>query len=186
VTKREPSSTVSIFRQNGDQVDLLVLGDSMIVLPDSQITDKRIDAFQLVPRSIYQGRLAAGYGYDDMHHQLLRELQTQQAQCRNTEAGYWIAEAAPEAADHAITLSRPVSAVPWAVLATDGAYNTMTHLQLNDWPRVARADDHQLAALLDRCQAWERDEDPDGHQLPRAKRHDDKALAAVQLDRSTR
>src|SRR5437879_4777762 len=58
---KSPSSTVSIFRQNGDQVDLLVLGDSMIVLPDSQITDKRIDAFQLVPRSIYQGRLAAGY-----------------------------------------------------------------------------------------------------------------------------
>jgi hypothetical protein len=37
-----------------------------------------------------------------------------------------------------------------------------------------------------RCQAWERDEDPDARQLPRAKCHDDKALAAVQLDRSTR
>ncbi|WP_106177190.1 hypothetical protein [Prauserella shujinwangii] len=58
----------------------------------------------------------------------------------------------------------------------------MTRLHLDDWPRIARADETDLAAPLDRCQIWERDADPDGRQLPRAKRHDDKALAAVQLD----
>lgn len=31
--------------------------------------------------------------------------------------------------------------------------------------------------MLQRCQTWETDEDPDGQKLPRAKRHDDKSIA---------
>jgi hypothetical protein len=36
-----------------------------------------------------------------------------------------------------------------------------------------------LAAFLQRCHDWGENDDPDGRQFPRAKRHDDKAIATV-------
>jgi hypothetical protein len=36
-----------------------------------------------------------------------------------------------------------------------------------------------LAALLGSADRWEAETDPDGQVLPRAKRHDDKTIAAV-------
>jgi hypothetical protein len=176
-----PSSTVTILRQAGDTVDLLGLGDSVAVLPGTVLTDGRMDELDLAPRRQYQQRLANGGGYDETHRLLLRELQTQQGHQRNQPGGFWIAEASPDAAQHALVARFRLSAVPWAVLATDGAYNTMTHLGLTDWPAIAHASADELYSILNRCQQWERDEDPQAQQFPRAKRHDDKAIAAVQL-----
>ncbi|PKV93942.1 hypothetical protein ATK30_4802 [Amycolatopsis echigonensis] len=176
-----PSSTVTILRRKGPSVDVLALGDSVIVLPDEVVTDDRIDDLNLEPRRLYRERLASGKGYDDTHRRLLRELQEQQAVRRNAEGGYWIAEAVPDAADHAVTASFSVEAVPWAVLATDGAYDVMTHLGLDDWPVLSKADGAELSALLERCQSWEDEVDPAAVSLPRAKRHDDKAIAVVDV-----
>ena len=36
-----------------------------------------------------------------------------------------------------------------------------------------------LMAVLLQCQDWEEDHDPEGRELPRAKRHDDKSLAVA-------
>jgi hypothetical protein len=174
-----PSSTVTIARELDGWLDLLVLGDNLVVLPDETITDERMDQLDLAPHRKYRERLAAGAGYDDEHRAILRELQTQRAQRRNREGGYWIAEADPDAACHAITTQRPISETPWAVLATDGAYNTMQHLGRNDWPTLVGANAEQLDAELARCQDWEVTGDPDASELPRAKRHDDKSLAAI-------
>lgn len=180
---QSPSSTVTIARELDGHLDLLVLGDNLVVLPDETITDERMDQLDLAPRRKYQERLAAGAGYDDEHRAILRELQTQQAERRNREGGYWIAEADPDAASHALTTRRPISQTPWAVLATDGAYNTMQHLGLNDWPTLVNASAEQLDAELARCQDWESTGDPDASELPRAKRHDDKSLAVLTLGR---
>lgn len=180
-----PSSTVTILRQRSDHVDTLALGDSVIVLPFGVISDGRIDDLRLPERDEYRQRLASGHGYDERHAELLRELQTEQAERRNVEGGYWIAEADPNAAHHALHDTHAVADVPWAVLATDGAYNTMTHLGIDDWPSIANADDGHLAELLEHCQTWEHADDPQGQQLPRAKRHDDKAIAAVRLNPAT-
>jgi hypothetical protein len=179
---QSPSSTVTITRELDDHLDLLVLGDNLVVLPDDTITDERMDQLDLAPRRKYQERLAAGAGYDDEHRAILRELQTQQAQRRNREGGYWIAEADPDAACHAITTRRPISETPWAVLATDGAYNTMQHLELNDWPSIVEADSHELNFVLEQCKEWESGIDPQGSKLPRAKRHDDKSIARIQFN----
>jgi len=176
-----PSSTVAIARARQDTADLLVLGDTDIVTPHETVRDDRLAQLSLAPHQKYRDRLAAGGGYDDEHRRLLRELQAEQAQHRNHDGGYWIAEASPEAARHAMTASHPVSETPWLVLATDGAYKTMAHLELDDWPSVARGTEQQLAAVLARCREWEQHQDPQGRDLPRAKRHDDKCLAAVQL-----
>lgn len=174
-----PSSTVTIARQDGDEVDFLMLGDNVVVLPDRVLTDDRQDQLDLAPRRRYRERLTAGTGYDDEHHVLLVELQTRQAQLRNRPDGYWIAEADPAAAEHALLVRRPLAETPWAVLATDGAYNTMDYLGLDDWAELAAGEADQLADVLRQCDAWEAQADPDGHALPRSKRHDDKTLAAI-------
>ncbi|MDQ0379048.1 hypothetical protein [Amycolatopsis thermophila] len=131
---------------------------------DGVLTDERMDELDLAPRRQYRQRLAGGY--DETHHALLRQLQTQQGERRNRPRGFWIAEASAEAAHHALVERRRVSEVSWAVLATDGAYNTMTHVGLTDWPAIAQAGPSELSAILDRCQQWERDRDPDARQFP--------------------
>src|SRR5699024_8576586 len=92
-----PSSTVTIARRSGDVLDLAMLGDNLVILPNEVLTDERMDALDLAPRRKYRERLAAGNGYDDEHRAILQELQTQQAQHRNRDGGYWIAETNPEA-----------------------------------------------------------------------------------------
>ncbi len=54
----------------------------------------------------------------------------------------------------------------------------LQHLGLDNWPAIA-ADPTQASRLLRRASAWEAYADPDGRQLPRAKRHDDKTLAVI-------
>ncbi|MGH3736818.1 MAG: hypothetical protein ACRDT6_14590 [Micromonosporaceae bacterium] len=174
-----PCSTVTILRELDGQIEILVLGDNLVILAGEHITDDRMDQLRLAPRREYRERLAAGYGYDTTHHVLLRQLQTQQAAMRNRPGGYWIAEADPSAAEHALLIRRSVESVPWAVLATDGAYETMRHLGLAGWKRLATMDEVELARVLRRCHSWESEVDPHGQALPRAKRHDDKALAGI-------
>jgi hypothetical protein len=174
-----PSSTVTVVRDLADALEVLILGDNLVIMPNDIITDNRLDRLDLAPRRTYRDRLAAGFGYDDEHRAVLRELQAEQAKWRNREGGYWIAEAEPAAAAHAIVRGCPITAAPWAVLATDGAYHTMLHLGLTDWPMLVKTDTRQLAGVLHRCDRWEADTDPSGVRLPRAKRHDDKSLATV-------
>ncbi|WP_116052011.1 hypothetical protein [Amycolatopsis palatopharyngis] len=174
-----PSSTITILRELGDHLDLLVLGDNLVMLPDETITDDRVDRLELPPRRKYRERLAAGAGFDEEHRAILRELQTQQAQRRNRVGGYWTAETDPAAAWQAITRRRRVSRTPWAILASDGAYNTMQYLGITDWSTLAAADTEELDTTLMRCQCWETANDPAGAALPRAKCHDDKSLAVV-------
>jgi hypothetical protein len=181
-----PSSTVVMLRVTGGQVDLLALGDSYIFYdagPDGTgvLTDDRQAALRLPQRREYRQRLAAGNGYDAAHRDLLRALQREQRKHRNRLGGYWIAEADPAAARHARTLTLPLSAMSWAVLATDGAVNTARHLGLDDWPELARFDSGALARFLERCEQWEESADPAGRLFPRAKRHDDKTIASVIL-----
>ncbi|SNR93512.1 hypothetical protein SAMN06265360_1374 [Haloechinothrix alba] len=181
-----PSSTVAIARARARWLDVLVLGDTDVITPGHAVKDVRIDALDLAPRRRYRERLAAGTGYDDEHRRLLRELQHEQAKHRNREGGYWIAEAAPEAAKHALTEQLPASETPWAILVTDGAYEVMEHLDLDDWPQLAEAMSSELEATLRRCHTWEQHEDPDARSLPRAKRHDDKSIATIQCQTSAR
>jgi hypothetical protein len=177
-----PSSTVTIARERDEYLDLLLLGDNYVILPGGEIlTDDRIDRLDLEPRRRYRERLAAGHGFDDEHRRLLRELQAQQAQHRNKPGGYWIVETDSAAATNAVEIRRSVAAAPWAILATDGAYNLMNHLGFTAWPSYVLANSSLLDELLLRCEQWESVTDSEARRLPRAKCHDDKALAIVRL-----
>ncbi|WIX78761.1 hypothetical protein QRX50_46790 [Amycolatopsis carbonis] len=176
---RSPSSTVTILREHAGTIDILILGDNLVALPGTTLTDDRLSRLDLAPSRHYRHRLARGAGFDETHRETLRQLQSQQAARRNQEGGYWIAEADPAAAQHAVTSRFPVGDVPWAVLATDGAYKPMQYLGLADWPMLAGSEKADLERVLHQCEVWEAFTDPIAAQLPRAKRHDDKSLAVV-------
>jgi len=99
---------VSIVRVDGAHVDVLVLGDSPVIVGpiDEQpemVVDDRLSRLANPYRAEYRRRLADGHGYDEPHRAMLREMQTIQAAHRNRAEGYFIAETDPNAADHAIT-----------------------------------------------------------------------------------
>ncbi len=181
VAGASPSSTVTILRRRGDHIDILMLGDNLLVLPDQTITDPRLDNLDIPEHRHYRQRLAAGTGFDDTHRDLLAALQRRQAACRNTLGGYWIAETDPAAAYHAIHTTVHIEQNPWAVLATDGAYKPMRHLGIADWVDIGTRRSAELKGILIRCHSWEHDIDPDARILPRAKRHDDKTLVTARF-----
>ncbi len=178
-----PSSTVTILRTRDHHVDLFVLGDSPLYYGTDHhatvLADTRLADLDLPESRRYRNRLREGWGYDDEHRALLRRLQERQRAWRNIDGGYWIAEADPAVAHHAFTATLSVGDLSWAVLATDGITNPLTYLGRADWAAVAVKSDRQLAGLLTAAQQWERNDDPTGRLFPRAKRHDDKTIAAV-------
>lgn len=176
-----PSSTVAICRVCSDEsVDLLVLGDTQIAIPGRVMRDDRLGGVAQDQREAYVSRLTAGHGYDNQHRSLLKALQEEQLRHRNRVGGYWIAEADPAAARHALTHRVRVEEGSWFVLATDGAYRPMELNAWDDWEQVADLHASGLWDLLARCHERET-ADPDGLAMPRAKRHDDKSLVAVRL-----
>ncbi len=179
---RSPSSTVTILRTRDQAADLYALGDSPVHYGTDHtatvFTDHRLAVVAPDECTHYVTRLRAGHGFDEHHRVALIALQRAQRQARNTPGGYWIAEADPQAAYHAVEQLVASDAIAWAVLATDGAAEYIDHVGLA-WPTVAQHDGEHLAALLKQADAWETETDPDGHDLPRAKPHDDKTLAAI-------
>lgn len=180
-----PSSTVAIVQVRHDTVEVLVLGDTTVIVGfrngrNEVVTDDRLNRLTLPESAEYQRRLAEGFGYDEIHRGLLRELQRQQRGHRNRNTGYWIAEADPSAAEHAVLGSYPRDSVGWVIVATDGAHDTLEALGIG-WPEIANRTPAGLTDLLNRCHDWEADTDPDGRLLPRAKRHDDKTIAVILL-----
>ncbi|WP_192909351.1 protein phosphatase 2C domain-containing protein [Gandjariella thermophila] len=177
-----PSSTVLILRKSSENIDLLLLGDSTALVKTTyhdephRITDTRLAAVAPEYHDKYRSRLRTGSGYDNTHRALLRSLQEEQLAARNTPGGYWIAEADPSAAEHAIVQSFPIDTVEWCILATDGAQRPVDHLGI-PWERIAEMTDDQLAEQLQELQEWESRNDPSGALLPRAKVHDDKLIA---------
>ena len=177
-----PSSTVAILRARPGAADLFVLGDSPIHYGTRQaahlLADGRLDMVARAEGEHYTRRLRAGHGYDDGHLAAMVALQRAQRAVRNRPGGYWIAEVEPGAAFHGVTATLAPHQIGWAVLATDGAADLLDHAG-HDWSAVAQRDSEQLAALLRKLDEWEATADPDGRDLPRPKRHDDKTIAAI-------
>lgn len=180
-----PSSTVTILRARREAVDLYALGDSPIHYGVDRtvhrFADDRLAALPLAERRQYIEALQSGGGYGEKHRARLGYLQRAQRALRNRAHGYWIAETDPVAAYHALTAEVPTSRITWAVLATDGAADFIEHHGMPEWPDVAQLSREPLTGLLYQLHAWEETCDPDGQQLPRAKRHDDKTFAVIRL-----
>ena len=141
----------------------------------TRLSDDRLQHIAADQRRAYREHLRRGSGFGQQHRDRLRELQRSESPHRNQSGGYWIAEADPAAADELNIRSFPRDSVRWVVLATDGIQKHMDRLG-GGWHEIAAQDDQQLVDLLCTAQQWETDTDPDGIELPRSKRHDDKIV----------
>lgn len=174
-----PSSTVSIARRRGDEVDLLVLGDSPIYIgPGGELlTDDRLARLHLPSRTKAYERLRQGAGFDDAHRELVRAVRAEQLPLLNEPGGYWIAEARPEAGHEAVFRTVPAD-LPWLVMLTDGVDKPLCHLGVPVATLLRRTRD-ELEGLLRELHEWEERKDPAAADLPRFKRHDDKTAVVV-------
>ncbi|WP_370946223.1 protein phosphatase 2C domain-containing protein [Amycolatopsis sp. cg5] len=158
--RNSPSSTVAIARWTEDRVDTLVLADSPIVVC---------------------GRNGVEVVFDDRLSSLRsnKKLRTGKDvyQLRNTEGGFWVAEADPKAAYQALRRSWRREEIDVVMLASDGVSAGVDEYGLFSWLDVASMKPHEV---LETVRAAER-EDPDGKRWPRSKIHDDQALAVVRF-----
>jgi hypothetical protein len=178
-----PESTVTIARWDTDAVEVYVLSDSPAVIYDEHgrytvVRDDRLESVGAAHRTVYREHLRAGHGYDHALHDLIAQVQLDERAARNTADGYWIAEADPDAADHAVTKRIPHVDIDAVLLLTDGASAAVDeYRQPPDWTAVRTALDlHGIQRFLDAIHALE-ETDPNGHRWPRSKPHDDKTLA---------
>ncbi|KQY30518.1 hypothetical protein ACFQ9R_34015 [Nocardia sp. NPDC056541] len=178
-----PSSTVALVRVEPDAVNALILGDSSLVIGQrggevATYTDDRLAQLNLPEADLYRRFLKYGWGYSGRHRKILEDLQIAERAQRNRPGGYWIAEADPHAAEHALSVRIPRDELSWIVVATDGVADLIPPLGLS-WSEVAQMSTPQLDALLHDIHTWEAETDPDGQAFPRAKRHDDKTVAVL-------
>jgi hypothetical protein len=178
VEGRSPSTTVSIVRWSDEYVDALVLGDSpvLVELQSGEIVPLIDDRLARLPeRAQYEPLPRNHPAAKDRWQQLIQYERSK----RNQPDGYWIAEANPDAARHALTGRWGRGQVSHALALTDGIADCVTVFQsLPDWRAVldvARSDLRQLVAISERAE----DSDPGGQRWPRTKHRDDKAAAFV-------
>ncbi|MEV5543527.1 protein phosphatase 2C domain-containing protein [Saccharopolyspora shandongensis] len=144
-----PSTTVTLLRVCGDDLEYLVLADSPMVLDVAgearPIIDDRIDHLP-------------GYSLE-----VVRDL-------RNQPGGFWVASTKPEAAHEAVHGLLPVAGVRRAVLLTDGASCYVDRFGLGDWADLLDLVEHAgPMELLRRVRAAEAAET----RRRRGKLHDD-------------
>ncbi|HEV7648341.1 MAG TPA: hypothetical protein VGP26_09290 [Actinophytocola sp.] len=180
-----PSSTVALVRWDEAVVEGLVLADSPVAVETaggvSTLEDDRIAKLPR-PGGTYRDRLRGGEGYGADHVAALRTSATAVGRLRNTEGGFWVAEADPDAAYEARRATWPRADVRRILLASDGvACGVDDYRIFPDWAAVfALVADKGADAVLDAVRAAE-ESDPHGTRWPRPKRHDDQALAIVEF-----
>lgn len=182
--ERSPYSTASLVRWDATTLDVLVLGDSPVVvaLADGGVAvveDRRLEPVGAQVRARYRRHLAEGNGFGAGLDALVAQVQEVERTLRNRDGGFWVAGAVPEAAAQAVRRSWPVADVAAVAVMSDGVSAAVTDYGTLDWPGlVHRVRTEGAAAVVDAVHAAELT-DPDGRRWPRTKRHDDKALVAL-------
>ncbi|MTD58729.1 hypothetical protein [Amycolatopsis pithecellobii] len=154
-----PSSTVAMLRWSSDLVEGLVLADSPIVAfgPDGAepLTDDRLAQLRR------KGSLNTTADAEAL---------------RNQPGGFWVAEADPAAAAHAVYRRWPRGWLDAVVLASDGVSTGVDDYGLFDWDELlSTARNRGLCSVLEAVRTAE-STDPHRERWPRPKLHDDQAL----------
>lgn len=146
-----PSATAAIVRWTADTIDALVLCDTPVVAfgrSTQVLADTRLEDLRPDP-------------------DILR--------WKNKPGGYWVAEAEPVAAHHALIASWPRTEIEEVIVATDGVSCGVSEYGLFTWEQLARM---PLGEALDRIREAERG-DSEHKRWPRYKTHDDQAIARL-------
>ncbi|GHJ35929.1 protein phosphatase 2C domain-containing protein [Streptomyces sp. TS71-3] len=162
---RTPQATVVLARWDDDQVEHLVLSDSvlLVVEADGGVVPVLDDRLHRLPRRA-----------------LATETVTD-ATLRNKEGGFFTAAADPEVASRAVAGVRPRSEVQAVAALTDGATRWVEKFHEGDWAdSLALLRKEGPQALVDRVRALER-ADTDRVFLRRSKTHDDASVIYAEL-----
>lgn len=192
VAGSSPAATVSMVRHGGETIDALVLADTPVIARTvhgkfDPVRDERLA--QLVSGrpeyEEYRRWLLAGRGFGAPEHRaLLQKLRTHQIRHLNNGApgGYWVAEAVPEAARHAVVRSWPTADIADILVMTDGVSAGVEEYGLYPtWEDLAQACLTGSPATVVRAIQDAEADDPDGRRWPRYKVSDDKALAFLRF-----
>ena len=173
-----PSTTVSIVRWHAGSLDVLVLCDSPVVVVDRSGTVHEIRDERL---RYVNDALGRPTGFQSQNRDGWRAFVLRQQEHRNRASGYWVAEADPRAAHHAVLASWPLDQVMGVLAMTDGVSKGVdTYSTPPTWRDAFCVAVRDPALLVDVVHEAERS-DPNGLRWPRSKRHDDKALAVVRF-----
>ncbi|WP_049568204.1 protein phosphatase 2C domain-containing protein [Nocardiopsis sp. SBT366] len=155
-----PSATVILVRLTGEQLDYLVLSDSVLLIRHANGTVSTIADTRLDDLKTELGRERSGA------KRSVRPL-------RNTPGGFWTAGVDARAADEALTGSLPLSDVTGFAAMTDGATRGVEVFGSQTWQDCYRmASQDGPGALIDHVRDQEH-RDAQGQRYQRAKSHDD-------------
>jgi hypothetical protein len=167
------AATVALLRPTPDGLDYLVLCDAFIVHDDGTdvgvVTDPRFENAIARVRTKY----LTGTAFDTKEHVAqFRAAAEEKQRLTNTEAGYWIAAATPQAAHHAVTGTLSLTTRRIALL-TDGASRAVDVFGLFDWRELLNLiSEDGPEELIRQVRKAEREDDT-GTSRPRFKKHDD-------------
>ncbi len=175
-----PSTTVSVVRWTDDTVDVLVLGDTPVIVytRDGAVHEVRDDRLAHIDAPVDMDTPGTfGFDQPDQWHDLVAIERA----ARNKPGGYWIAEATPEAAHQAVRAQWPRRSVAAVLVLTDGVADGVdVYGTPPDWPTALQLATPDPQVLVDLVHETEQG-DLDGVRWPRTKRHDDKAAALVRF-----
>ncbi|GHC47171.1 protein phosphatase 2C domain-containing protein [Streptomyces flavofungini] len=182
---RTPQATVVLARWDAERVEYLVLSDSALLVAGADgeveaVLDPRLDQLPAAVREQRDVVRALPRGSAERQAEGRRYAAAVEA-LRNAEGGFFTAAADPAVAARAVTGTRPRAAVTALAALTDGAGRWVETFREGDWAEcfgLLRKSGPQ--ALVDRVRELER-ADPEGAGFPRGKRHDDAAVAYVEL-----
>jgi hypothetical protein len=128
-----PAASVTIVRERDQDLDYLVLFDSVIVLDGPSdlkvVTDRRVDAFAQAEESAIREHPIGS----PEHQARVDELVAAQRRHRNQPGGYWVAGAKPAAAYEAVAGSLPRSLITRVALLSDGVSCLVDRYGAGDW-----------------------------------------------------
>jgi hypothetical protein len=194
VAGASPAATVSIVRRRSDHIDALVLGSTPVITLTAKgkiiiVRDDRLT--RLITRApehaAYRARLRVGGGFEaPEHHDLLRRLREHQIRHANraTAQAYWVAEAVPQAARHAVVAAWPTSDLTEILIATAGVSAAVEEYPVfASWTELAAVCRDRGPGQAVRVVHEAERADPTGVRWPREEPHADKALAVVTFAR---
>jgi len=164
VDPSSPQATVLLLRRSDEDVDVLMLGDSFLVLDrhgaePEVITDGREVAVRAHARRSVDGLIEGTAEFAKAWERAVAVMRSR----RNQTGGYWIAKDDPQAAAQAVTDRHPVSGLAGAALLTNGASRLVDPYEVCDWPDVLNLLRMQGPVhVLDLLRATEAQQRPDG------------------------
>ncbi|MFD3821590.1 integrase [Streptomyces sp. NPDC058625] len=172
--RASPTSTVVAVRAGAGALEYLVLGDSTLLLADTEgktaaITDQRLDE---VGKRL-RGPVDVLPTGSPEHAAALAEYRDALTELRNRPGGFWIAGPDPRAAEHAFTGTVPLTSLASVSLLSDGATRLVDRFELADWQQAVTVLDSSGPDELIRRVREAEDGDLDGRRWPRGKVRDD-------------